>query len=93
MNRGKVYRAKDGSVLAWGICYLYSKQKLSPKQKNIIDLGSSNYAKLFGKIMASVAEKEIFCVCGNVKTTFTETDVDMEFSKFARCESFSQTRA
>ena len=40
MNRGKVYRAKDGSVLAWGICYLYSKQKLSPKQKNIIDLGS-----------------------------------------------------
>ena len=33
INRGKVYRAKGGSALAWGICYLYSKQKLSPKQK------------------------------------------------------------
>ena len=33
INGGNVYRAKDGSALAWGICYLYSKQKLSPKQK------------------------------------------------------------
>ena len=84
INRGKVYRAKDGSVLAWGICYLYSKQKLSPKQKNIIDLGSAKYSKLFGKIMASVAEKEIFCVYGAVRTVFTKADEDMEFSKL--CE-------
>ena len=30
--------------------------------------------------MASVAEKEIFCVYGDVRTTFTEDDEDMEFS-------------
>ena len=41
INGGLVYRAKGGSALAWGICYLYSKQKLGPKQKNIIDLGSA----------------------------------------------------
>ena len=84
INGGKVYRAKDGSALAWGICYLYSKQKLGPKQKNIIDLGSAKYSKLFGKIMALVAEKEIFCVYGDVRTTFTKEDEDMEFSKL--CE-------
>ena len=37
LNGGKVYQSKDGSTLAWGICYSYSKQKISPKQKNIID--------------------------------------------------------
>ena len=84
INGGKVYRAKGGSALAWGICYLYSKKKLSPKQKNIIDLGSAKYFKLFGNIMASVAEKEIFCVYGDVRTTFTKADEDMEFSKL--CE-------
>ena len=34
--------------------------------------------------MASVAEKEIFCVYGAVRTTFTKEDEDMEFSKL--CE-------
>ena len=34
--------------------------------------------------MASVAEKEIFCVYGVVRTTFTKADEDMEFSKL--CE-------
>ena len=61
--------------------------KLSPKQKNIIDLGSAKHSKLFGKIMASVAEKEIFCVYGDVRTTFTKADEDMEFSKLYKlCE-------
>ena len=63
---------------------IYSKQKLSPKQKNIIDLGSAKYSKLFVKVMASVAEKEIFCVYGAVRTTFTKEDENMEFSKL--CE-------
>ena len=84
INGGKVYHAKDGSVLAWGICYLYSKEKLSPKQKNIFDLGSAKHSKLFVKIMVSVAEKEIFCVYGDVRTTSTKEDEDMEFSKL--CE-------
>ena len=84
INGGKVCRAKNGSTLAWGICYLYSKQKLSPKQNNIIDLGAAKYSKLFGKIMSSVAEKEIFCVYGVIRTTFTKEDEDMEFSKL--CE-------
>ena len=60
LNGGKVYQSKGGSTLAWGICYLYSKQKLNPKQKNIIDLGSAKSSKLFEKIMTSIAEKEIF---------------------------------
>ena len=34
--------------------------------------------------MASVAEKEIFCVYGAVRTTFTKEDEGMEFSKL--CE-------
>ena len=34
--------------------------------------------------MVSVAEKEIFCVYGDVRTTFTKADEDMEFSKL--CE-------
>ena len=80
LNGGKVFQSKGGSTLAWGICYLYSKQKLSLKQKNIIDLGSAKSSKLFEKIMASVAEKEIFCVYGDVRTTFTKDDKDMEFS-------------
>ena len=80
LNGGKVYQAKDGSTLAWDICYLYSKQKLSPKQKNIIDLGAAKSSKLFEKIMASVAKKEIFCVYGDVRTMFTKDDEDMEFS-------------
>ena len=84
MNGGKVYRAKGGSALSWGICYLYSKQKLSPKEKNIIDLGSAKYSKLFGKIMASVAEKEIFCAYGAVRTTCTKEDEDIEFSKLCQ---------
>ena len=84
LNGGKVYQSKGTSTLAWGICYLYSKQKLSPKQKNIIDLGAAKSPKLFEKIMASVAEKEIFCVYGNVRTTFTKDDEDMEFSNL--CE-------
>ena len=78
LNGGKVYQSKDG--VAWGICFLYSKQKLSPKQKNIIDLSSAKSSKLFEKITASVAEKETFCVYGNVRTTFTKDDEEMEFS-------------
>ena len=84
INEGKVHRAIGGSALAWGIYYLYSKQKLGPKQKNIIDLGSAKYSKLFEKIMASVEEKEIFCVYGDVRTTFTKADEDVEVSKL--CE-------
>ena len=80
LNGGNVYQSKGTSTLAWGICYLYSKQKLSPKQKNIIDLGAAKSPKLFEKIMASVAEKETFCVYGNVRTTLTKDDEDMEFS-------------
>ena len=80
LNSEKVYQSKDGSTLAWGICYLYSKQKLSPKQKNIINLGAAPSSKLFEKIMASVRDKEIFCVFGEVQTTFTKDDEDMEFS-------------
>ena len=81
LNGGKVYQSKNGSTLAWGIRYLYSKQKLSPKQKkNIIDLGSAKSSKLFEKIMAPVAEKEIFCVYGDVRITFTKDDEDREFS-------------
>ena len=80
LNEGKAYQVKNGSTLAWGICYLYSKQKLGPKQKNIIDLGSAKSSKLFEKIMASVAEKEIFCAYGDVRRTFTKADEDMEFS-------------
>ena len=34
--------------------------------------------------MGSVAEKEIFCVYGAVRTTFTKADEEMEFSKL--CE-------
>ena len=34
--------------------------------------------------MASVAEKEIVCVYGDVRTTFTKEEEDMEFSKL--CE-------
>ena len=80
LKGGKVYQSKDSSTLAWGICYLYSKQKLSPKEKNIIDLGSAKSSKLFEKIMGSIAEKEIFCLYGDVITTFTKDDEDMEFS-------------
>ena len=60
LNGGKVYQSKGTSTLAWGICYLYSKQKLSPKQEHIIDLGSAKSPELFEKIMAYVAEKEIW---------------------------------
>ena len=34
--------------------------------------------------MASVAEKEIFCIYGDVRTIFTKADEDIEFSKL--CE-------
>ena len=78
LNGGKAYQSKYGSTLAWGICYLYSKQKQSPKQKNIIELCSAKSSKLFEKIMASVAEKETLCFHGNVRTTFTEDDEQME---------------
>ena len=80
LKGGKVYQSKDSSTLAWGICYFYSKQKVSPKEKNIIDLGSAKSSKLFEKIMGSIAEKEIFCLYGDVITTFTKDDEDMEFS-------------
>ena len=84
LNGGKVYQSKNGSTLAWGICYLYSKQKLSTKQKNIMDLGSAKSSKLFEKTMVSIAEKEMFCVYGDVRTTFTKDDEDIEFSNL--CE-------
>ena len=78
LNGGKVYQSKGGSTLAWGICYLYSKQKLSPKQKNIIDLGSAKSSKLFEKIMLSIAEKKTYYFHGDVRTTFTKDDVDLK---------------
>ena len=84
LNGGKLYTAKNGSALAWSICYLYSKQKLSPKQKNIIDLGASKLSKLFKQVMASVAEKETFCAYRNVRTTFTKEDGDMELSNLQK---------
>ena len=78
INGGKVYQSKGRSTLTWGICYLYSKQKLSPKQKNIIDLGSAKPSKLFKKLMDSIAEKEIYRFHGDKRTTFTEDDADLE---------------
>ena len=58
--------------------------KAKPQTKNIIDLGSVKHSKLFGKVMASVVEKEIVCVYGDVRTTFTKAAENMEFLKL--CE-------
>ena len=54
LNGGNVYKTKGTSALAWGICYLCGRQKLIPKQKNLIDLGATKSTKAFDKVMASI---------------------------------------
>ena len=38
LNGGNTYSTKDTSILAWGVCYLFSKQKITNK---ILDLGAT----------------------------------------------------
>ena len=93
LNKGKVYQSKGGSTLAWGICCLYGKEKLSPKQKNIIDLGAAKSSKLFEKIMASITEKEIYCFYGDVRTTLKEDDAESERTRLCYMRKFFTDRS
>ena len=38
LNGGNKYNTKDTSILAWGVCYLFSKQKIT---NQILDLGET----------------------------------------------------
>ena len=66
LNGGNIYRTKNNSVLAWGVCYLFSKQRITLNQHKIIDLGATKSTELFENIMGSIAEKNICCSYGPV---------------------------
>ena len=38
LNGVNIYETKEASVLAWGVCYLYSKHNLVSNQNKIIDI-------------------------------------------------------
>ena len=87
INGEKYIMPKMDQLLHGVFVTFYSKtQKLGPKQKNIIGLGSAKYSKPFEKIITSVAEKEIFCAYGDVRATFTKADEYMEFFNIVRDE-------
>ena len=58
LNGGKKYPVKDTTVLAWGICYFFSKHNLIPKQTKIIDIAEGDSSPLFKDIMTSISEKK-----------------------------------
>ena len=59
LNRTNEYKTKHKTPLAWGVCYVYSKQSLFKTQKNILDLGSPKITKaLFEKVMKRIAENK-----------------------------------
>ena len=87
LNGGNKYKTKTNSVLAWGICYLFSKQKIYKNQKAIIDLGSPKTSTaLFNKKMVSISEKDVWCRYNKTHMSFTKKDEDEEFLRLKRME-------
>ena len=76
LNGGNTYSTKDTSILAWGVCYLFSKQKIT---NGILDLGATKSKKMFERVMNSIAKKNIWCSCGPVRMSFTKEYEDEEF--------------
>ena len=75
LNGTNEYKTKNKTPLAWGICYVYSKQSLFKTQKNILDLGSPKITKaLFEKIIKRIGENSGWCSYGDIRMAFTEQD-------------------
>ena len=92
INGVGAYPTKNTATLAWDICYLFSKQKISPNQTEITDLGAIVSRKKFESIMQSIAEKNIWCSYGPVRMSFRKQDEDEEFLRFNRMKkSFSES--
>ena len=87
LNGGNIYETKDTSVLAWGVCYLFSKQNLIPKQKEISDIADGHTSTFFKNIMTSIAEKSIWCSYGPVRMSFKKEYEDEEFLRRIRIEN------
>ena len=79
LNGGNIYETKEASVLAWGVCYLYSKHNLVPNENKIIDIAEGQKSTFFRNIMTSIMEKSIWCSYGKVRTAFTKEDENNEF--------------
>ena len=86
LNGGNIYETKDTSVLARGVCYLFSKQNLIPKQTKIIDIADGQASTFFNNIMTSIAEKSIWCSYGPVRMSFKKEYEDEEFLRRNRME-------
>ena len=74
LNGTNEYKTKHKTPLAWGICYIFSKQSLFKTQKNILDLGSPKITKtLFEKIIKRIGENNGWCSYGDIRMEFTRT--------------------
>ena len=60
LNGGNIYETKANSVLAWGVCYLYSKHNLIPNQTKIIDIADGQTSTFFKNIMSSISDRSIW---------------------------------
>ena len=75
LNGTIAYKTKNDTILAWGVSYVYSRQRLFKTQKNMLDLGSPKTTKAyFDKIMKAIAENELWCCHGKVRISFTKED-------------------
>ena len=75
LNGTNKYKTESETPLAWGVCYIFGKQRISKKQKAIIDLGSIKTTKaLFEHVMKSIAEKDMWCCHGAIRMKYTEED-------------------
>ena len=86
LNGGNIYDTKIRPVLAWGVCYLFCKQKITINQNKIIDLGAIKSTTLFDNIMGLIVEKKIWCSYGQVRMSFKKDDENEEFLRFCHME-------
>ena len=69
LNCGNIYETKDTSVLAWRVCYLFSKQNLISKQTKIINIADGQASTFI-----NIATAYFFTKTTLFSTTFLAMD-------------------
>ena len=87
LNGGNIYETKGTSVLAWGVCYLFSKHNLIFNETKITDIADGQTSTFFNNIMAQIADKSIWCSYGPVKMSFGKENEDEEFLRRIQMEN------
>ena len=67
---GVEHKTKTPFPRAWGICILESRQKLTPNQASLLNLGTMTSQPMFARVMCGISSGDIRVYCNRVRVVF-----------------------